>query len=145
MLYILLCNLYSLKLQARVGVSVLTSLNNINPSSFQHEYIFLFITKSSNLPMESLSIIAPAIHIHNRKHISHSTSCLKTYRTTPRQTISPQRHHANRTAPHFGGQTSNERWILPILAICYLINRKLTSINNDECHMNPHNRLTRVH
>ena len=96
-----------LRTLARVGVSVLTSLNNINPSSFQHEYIFLFITKSSNLPMESLSIIAPAIHIHNRKHISHSTSCLKTYRTTPRQTISPQRHHANRTAPHFGGQSEN--------------------------------------
>ena len=60
----------------------MTSLNHINQyhniisSSFQHEYIWLCITTSSNLTTESLSIIAPAIHIYNRKHISHSTSRL---------------------------------------------------------------------
>ena len=52
-------------------------------------------------------MIAPAIHIHNRKHISHSTSRLKPYYITPRQSISPQRHHANPTAPLFGGQSEN--------------------------------------
>ena len=34
-------------------------------------------------------MIAPAIHIHNRKHISHSTFRIKTYLETPRQSRSP--------------------------------------------------------
>ena len=52
-------------------------------------------------------MIAPAIHIHNRKHISHSTSRIKTNLATPRQSISPQRHHANPTAPLPGGQSES--------------------------------------
>ena len=52
-------------------------------------------------------MIAPAIHIHNRKHISHSTSRIKTYLATLRQSISPQRHHAIPTAPLPGGQSES--------------------------------------
>ena len=78
------------------GVSVLTSLNHNYiqhirlSSSFQLEYILLYRSKSSNLITESLFIIAPAIYIHNRKHISHSTSRIKTYLATPRQSRSPR-------------------------------------------------------
>ena len=59
----------------------------------------------SSLITESLFMIAPAIHIHNRKHISHSTSPIKTYLVTPRQSIGPQRHHAIPTAPLPAGQS----------------------------------------
>ena len=109
-------NIAGLRTPARVaesGVSVLISLNHIYLEhirfsfSFQLEYILLYSIKSSNLITESLFIIAPTIHIHNRKQISHSTSRIKTYLATPRQSISPQSHHSNPTAPLPGDQSGS--------------------------------------